>query len=142
MPLTPSRVLVFLLAVVVSVGCSGPLSTATSAGESAQTGPAQRVDPAQWSAASARLTETSARFEFRYANPAETLYKVHLSTLADFSWDVYSNFISGSGSPLVQEGPHQIWQAYDCGATLYWRLEAVYTGGVLSGIQGPITVEC
>ena len=60
----------------------------------------------------------------------------------DFSWDIFYNFTTGPGSPLVQENPHSVWQGYDCGATLFWRLEAVNTGGVLSGIQGPVVVEC
>ncbi len=88
------------------------------------------------------MTENSASFEFRYAKPEEGLYKVHLSTSSDFSWDVYFNFTTGPGSPLVQENPQRIWPGYDCGAVLYWRLEAVTTGGVLSGVQGPVTVQC
>lgn len=42
---------------------------------------------------------------------------------------------------MVREDPHRVWQVYYCGAMLYWRLEAVGPG-ILSGIQGPATVEC
>ena len=50
--------------------------------------------------------------------------------------------VGGPGSPILQENPERIWPGYECGADLYWRLEAVNTGGVLSGIQGPATVQC
>ncbi len=134
---TRARALVVLLLVALAAAaCSPgqPLSATTS-------DPGQRIDPGQWSGVSARFTGTSARFDFRYANPAETLYKAHLSTLADFSWDVYFNFASGGSSPMVQDAPHGVWSVYDCGATLYWRLEAVSTA-VVSSIQGPTTVDC
>ena len=91
---------------------------------------------------SGQLSENEARFEFRYQNAAESLYKVHASTHADMSWDVYFSFASAGGSPILLQNPHGVWAAYSCGATLYWRLEAVYTGGILTGIQGPTTVQC
>lgn len=135
--LTHARALVAVVLVALAVGaCSPGQPPSAAAGD-----PPQRIDPGQWSGVSPRFTGTSARFDFRYANPAETLYKAHLSTLPDFSWDVYFNFTSGSGSPMVQENPHGVWAVYDCGATLYWRLEAVNTA-VVSAIQGPTTVDC
>jgi hypothetical protein len=98
--------------------------------------------PDQWSDISVQFSEREARFDFRYQNPTETLYKVHASTLADMSWGVYFNFGSAAGSPIIVQNPNGVWSAYACGETLYWRLEAVYTGGILSSIQGPTTVQC
>jgi hypothetical protein len=137
-PPTFLTLLTFLGLVALS-GCSSGDAASPAANAGA---PNQIVDPSQWSGLTARLTMASARFEFRYAKPDETLYKVHLSSTPDFSWDDYFNFTAGAASPLVQDGPHEVWSAYDCGAALYWRVEAVATGGVNSGIQGPATVEC
>ena len=118
-------VLFACLGLALLAGCSSDGAASPAANSGA---PNQIVDPSQWSGMTARLTMASARFEFRYTKPDETLYKVHLSSTPDFSWDDYFNFATGPASPLVQDGPHEVWSAYDCGAALYWRVEAVGTG--------------
>ncbi|OGE25858.1 hypothetical protein A3C26_01930 [Candidatus Daviesbacteria bacterium RIFCSPHIGHO2_02_FULL_39_12] len=90
----------------------------------------------------ATLTQNSANFNFNYSNSAETLYKVHLSKTANFSSGVWWNFVTGSTSSLVNSNPASTWSDYACGKTYYWRVEAVWTGKVLSSIQGPVTVNC
>jgi len=131
-----TRALLVIGATALLVACSGDNGPTASGG-----GNQPRVDPGRWSGVSGRLAQSSARFDFSYAGQDETLFKAHLSSTADFSWDVYFSFVAGPAAPLVQENPSGVWAGYACGATLYWRLEAVYTA-VQSGIQGPTTVNC
>lgn len=80
----------------------------------------------------ANLQATNAWFTFNYSGPTSSLYRVHLSTYADMSWDVYLSFATGTNPPLVQSNPTQ-WDKYVCGRTLYWRVEA--SNGTLSQIM-------
>jgi hypothetical protein len=133
------RAMLLCLALVGLAGCS-PAESAVPGSGGADAAALTRPD--QWAAISGDFGADEARFEFRYQNSTESLYKVHASTLPDMSWDVFFGFGSGSGSPIIVRNPHSVWATYDCGSRLYWRVEAVYTGGILSAIQGPTTVEC
>jgi hypothetical protein len=129
------RLVLLALTLGIMAACStGPTGSGSDT--------AADIRPDQWSGVAAQFGEQEARFDFRYANTGETLYKVHASTHADMSWDVFVNFATGGSSPLVVQNPSALWSTYRCGATLYWRLEAVYTGRIHSGIQGPTTVQC
>src|SRR2546427_3629357 len=103
---TAARALFLLLAIVALAGCSSSETMPPGA-----SGAGQRIDPSQWSGVSARFTDASARFDFRYTGSPDTLYKAHLSTMSDFSWDVYFNFASAPESPMVQDNPHGTWAA-------------------------------
>jgi len=95
-----------------------------------------------FSSMSATLDKTAARFEFEYSG-VSSRYTVEMSTVADFSENVYRTFATGSKSPLKAINPPYF--DYFCGQTVYWRVLAepeVYSDsveGVVCG--GPEAVE-
>lgn len=73
--------------------------------------------------------------EFRFTHAGSGTYEIDVSTVPDMSWDVFGNFGSGSGSPVVVVGGATGWDKYVCGATLYWRVRLLGDPAAVSEIQ-------
>lgn len=84
-----------------------------------------------------QLASDSANFQFTYLGLAN-LFSVDISTTLDLSSNVFTNFASGSASPLVESNPIK-WNEYTCGKIVYWKIKSAL--GEESQIQNAI-VSC
>lgn len=86
--------------------------------------------PNVFSDLSAALNLNQASFVFGYAGDHAD-FKVHASTRPDMSGDLWTT--SAARSPVRLRQPASVWEGYDCGYILYWRVED--GAGVLSPVQ-------
>lgn len=84
---------------------------------------------------SANLKLDQATFNFTY-NGDSTAYVISVSTDSRMRKNVFSPFGSGPSSPIVVNNT-QAWSGYQCGATVYWKINATVLKGapVASSIQ-------
>lgn len=88
------------------------------------------------------LGANSATFNFNFSSSASS-FIVDVSTDSRMRKNtIYSPFGTGTSSPITVLSPQSLWNKYQCGATIYWRVNATSNGrNIKSSIQKGV-VDC
>ena len=88
---------------------------------------------------SAILKSDNATFNFSYSGSTGS-YRIDVATSSNMRQNLYSNFGSGSSSPIIVSSPQSKWGLYKCSSTVYWVINTV-NGQIKSPVQTSI-VDC